>query len=162
MQIKISTYNDQPLSLEDQQSTVHVSVMQQKQSSWIWGKEELVEIIPRRSNTSIFLETAPPRPNEEAPEEIELRVPADGVIPLSIELMDETQTLTVDVSNLWPQTVSQLDVHNSCLSFPLCVQAYFGDSHNTLQLYRRYASPSRSYLQIQSPSAPAEVSTSVC
>lgn len=43
------------------------------------------------------LGTAPPRPSEVAPEELELRVPADGVILLNIQLMDDTQTLTVDV-----------------------------------------------------------------
>ncbi|XP_028460461.1 CD109 antigen [Perca flavescens] len=68
------------------------------------------------------------RPEETLPKEMEFPVPADGVIPLNIQLMNEMETLTID--------------------------AYFEDSHNTLQLYRSYTSPSDSYLQIQKPSGP--------
>ncbi|KAI4790643.1 hypothetical protein KUCAC02_034493, partial [Chaenocephalus aceratus] len=34
--LKISTYNDEPLSTEDQRKTVKVSVMQRKQNPWSW------------------------------------------------------------------------------------------------------------------------------
>ncbi|KAM7395893.1 hypothetical protein PAMA_007252 [Pampus argenteus] len=64
-------------------------------------------------------------------QDIEFPLTPDGVIPLYIQLMNETATLTIDAS--------------------------FEDSQNTLQLYRSYISPSHSYLQIQKPFRPAEV-----
>ena len=39
----------------------------------------------------------------------------------------------------------------------LCFQASFEDGHGALQLDRSYTSPSHTYLQIQKPSAAAEV-----
>lgn len=36
-------------------------------------------------------------PEEMPPKEMEFRVPADGVIPLHIQLMNETERLTIDV-----------------------------------------------------------------
>nr|XP_033503796.1 CD109 antigen isoform X2 [Epinephelus lanceolatus] len=127
--LKISTYNDQPLSLEDQQKTVTVSVMQRKQRPLIWKtykKEEMV----LQSNMSGPSGTVRPHQKEMQSKEMEFPVPADGVIPLNIKVMDETEVLAID--------------------------AYFEDSHETLQLYRSYTSPSHSYLQIQKPSTPAE------
>lgn len=59
--------------------------------------DDVVEMVPRRSNMSSFLRTVPPRPKEMVPEEMEFPVPADGVIPLYIQLMNETETLTIDV-----------------------------------------------------------------
>lgn len=42
--------------------------------------------------------------------------------------------------------------------FTICsFQAYFGDSYNSLHLYRSYTSPSHSYLRIQTPVTPLEV-----
>ncbi|XP_070782389.1 CD109 antigen [Enoplosus armatus] len=123
--LKISTYDNQPLSPEDQLKTVQVSVMQRKQSPWSWKMDSVEEMVPRGSNMSH------PHPENTPPKEMEFPVPADGVIPLYIQLMNETETLTVDAS--------------------------FEDSHNTLQLYRSYTSPSHSYLQIQKPSRPPEV-----
>ncbi|XP_068564419.1 CD109 antigen [Cebidichthys violaceus] len=130
--LKISTYNDQPLSPEDQGKMVHVSVMQQKRSPWSWKmdiKEE--ENWPRRSNMSVNQGVGSPQPEEMISEEMEFPVPGDGCIPLNIRVMNETETLTID--------------------------AYFEDSHATLQLYRSYKSPSHSYLQIQKPSGRLEV-----
>ncbi|XP_076612690.1 CD109 antigen [Chaetodon auriga] len=129
--LKISTYNDQPLSLDDQQKTVQVSVMQRRQSPWSWKTDQMEGMVPRRSNVSDPSGTVRRRPEEMPPEDMEFLVPADGVIPLHIQLMNETETLTIDAS--------------------------FEDSHNTLQLYRTYTSPSHSYLQIQKPSRPPEV-----
>ncbi|XP_039980771.1 CD109 antigen isoform X2 [Xiphias gladius] len=128
--LKISTYNDQALSLEDQQKIVQVSVMQRKQSPWIWEMDKVEEMRPRTSNTS-GPSGRPPRPEETPPEEMEFPVPADGVISLYIQVMNETETLTIDAS--------------------------FEDSQSTLQLYRSYTSPSHSYLQIQKPTRPPEV-----
>ncbi|XP_054475011.1 CD109 antigen [Anoplopoma fimbria] len=130
--LKISTYNDKPLSPEDQRMTVHVSVMQQKQSPWNWEmymKEN--EMRPFQSNMTVPLGVTPPKPEAMMPEEMEFPIPADGRIPLNIKLMDETETLTID--------------------------AYFEESHATLQLYRSYRSPNNYYLQIQKPSSPPEV-----
>ncbi|XP_029281676.1 LOW QUALITY PROTEIN: CD109 antigen [Cottoperca gobio] len=121
-------YNNQPLSMEDQRKTVQVSVMQGKQSplSWIMDKEE--DMGPRRSNAvGAFRTGAFPFRGDDA-ETMEFPVPADGCIPLNIQLRNETQTLTID--------------------------AYFEDSHTTLQLYRSYTSPSHSYVQIQKPKPP--------
>ncbi|XP_038583673.1 CD109 antigen [Micropterus salmoides] len=121
--LKISTYNDQPLSLEDQQKAVQVSVIQQKQSQWSWKMDYVEQRIHRQSNMS--------GPEEMPPKEMEFRVPADGVIPLHIQLMNETERLTIDAS--------------------------FEDSHKSLQLYRSYTSSSNSYLQIEKPTKPPEV-----
>ncbi|XP_039638752.1 CD109 antigen [Perca fluviatilis] len=123
--LKISTYNNKPLSPEDQQKTVKVSVMQQKESPWSMQMAE-EGMVPRPLNMSGPSNVV--RPEEMLPKEMEFPVPADGVIPLNIQLMNEIETLTID--------------------------AYFEDSHNTLQLYRSYTSPSDSYLQIQKPSGP--------
>ncbi|XP_042247389.1 CD109 antigen [Thunnus maccoyii] len=132
--LKISTYNNQPLSLEDQRKTVKVSVMQQKQSPWSWKMDKMEEMVPRRQNMSDPSEIVHPSPEETAAQDMEFPLAPDGVIPLYIQLMNETATLTIDAS--------------------------FEDSQNTLQLYRSYTSPSHSYLQIQKPSRPPEVGSS--
>ncbi|XP_072218989.1 CD109 antigen [Leuresthes tenuis] len=125
--LKISTYNGQPLSPEDQQKMVKVSVMQQEDIQWGWMMNQ-VEVMPDRSNSSGSLWTSP---EEMPPNYMELPVPADGVIPLHIEVMKATQELTVEVS--------------------------FEDCQKTLQRYLSYTSPSHTYLQIQKPSKPAQV-----
>ncbi|XP_067429401.1 CD109 antigen [Thunnus thynnus] len=132
--LKISTYNNQPLSLEDQRKTVKVSVMQQKQSPWSWKMDKMEEMVPRRQNMSDPSEIVHPSPEETAAQDMEFPLAPDGVIPLYIQLMNETATLTIDAS--------------------------FEDSQNTLQLYRSYTSPSHSYLQIQKPPRPPEVGSS--
>ncbi|KAA8582937.1 hypothetical protein FQN60_015483 [Etheostoma spectabile] len=124
--LKISTYNDKPLTPEDQQKTVKVSVMQQKQTPWSMQRDQEEEMGPWLLNMSDPSKDV--HPEEMLPKEMEFLVPADGVIPLNIQLMNETETLTID--------------------------AYFEDSHNTLQVFRSYTSPSDSYLQIQKPSEP--------
>ncbi len=83
--------------MEDQLKTVQVSVMQRKQSPWSWKMDMGEEMMPRRSNMSGPSENMRPRPEEMPPEDMEFPVPADGVIPLHIELMNETETLTIDV-----------------------------------------------------------------
>ncbi|KAM7368320.1 hypothetical protein PAMP_014548 [Pampus punctatissimus] len=133
--LKISTYNDQPLSLEDQQKTVKVSVTQRKQSPWTWKKDNKEELVPRQQNMSDPLEFMHAGPKETPAQDMEFPLTPDGVIPLYIQLMNETATLTIDAS--------------------------FEDSQNTLQLYRSYTSPSHSYLQIQKPSRPAEIGSSL-
>ncbi|XP_047429099.1 CD109 antigen isoform X2 [Mugil cephalus] len=123
--LKISTYNNKPLSLADQQKIVEVSAVQRKQTPWVWimeGREK-----PESTNAS--------DPEDMDPKGMEFPVPVDGVIPLSIEIMNETESLYIDAS--------------------------FEDSSNTLQLHRSYTSPSQSYLQIQKPSRPPEVGSSL-
>ncbi|KAM6906749.1 CD109 antigen [Lycodopsis pacificus] len=135
--LKISTYNDQPLSPEDQGKMVHVSVMQQNTSPWSWKMDikERENWPGSGSNMSVTWGVESPQPEQMLSEETEVPVPADGRIPLNIRVMDETETLTID--------------------------AYFEDSHDTLQLYRSYRSPSQSYLQIQKPSGPLEAGSPV-
>ncbi|TDH00772.1 hypothetical protein EPR50_G00191930 [Perca flavescens] len=94
--LKISTYNDKPLSPEDQQKTVKVSVMQQKQNPWSMQMDEEV-MVPRPLNMSGPSKVV--RPEETLPKEMEFPVPADGVIPLNIQLMNEMETLTIDVKS---------------------------------------------------------------
>lgn len=76
---------------------VQVSVMQGKESPWSWKMEEVEEMWPRMSNMS-GPSNRPPRPEETAPKEMEFPVPADGFIRLHIEVMNDTETLTIDVS----------------------------------------------------------------
>ncbi|KAK1889430.1 CD109 antigen [Dissostichus eleginoides] len=124
--LKISTYNDEPLSMEDQRKTVQVSVMQRKQNPWSWSLDENKEMEPRRSNVSGSYGIK--EDEKMVVEEMEFPVPADGLIPLNIQIKNDTETLTID--------------------------AYFEDSHSTLQLYSIYKSPSHSYLQINTPEPP--------
>ncbi|XP_060947396.1 CD109 antigen [Limanda limanda] len=126
--LKISKYNDEPLSPEDRTNMVQVSVMQRKESPW--RMDELFEMRPRASNMSV-----PHIPEQMPPQEMEFPVPADGVIPLHVLVLNGTETLTIDAS--------------------------FLDGHGTLQLYRSYTSPSHSYLQIKEPSSAAEVGSPV-
>lgn len=60
--------------------------------------DNMEELVPRRSNISDPSGTVRRRPEEMPPEDMEFPVPADGVIPLNIQLMNETETLTIDVS----------------------------------------------------------------
>ncbi|XP_062266931.1 CD109 antigen isoform X1 [Platichthys flesus] len=128
--LKISTYNDQPLSPEDRRNLVQVSVLQRKQSLWDWKRDEMLEMRPRVSNMS-----GPQIPEEMPPKEMEFPVPADGVIPLHVLVLNETDTVIIVAS--------------------------FVDGHRILQLYRSYTSPSHTYLQIQEPSSAAEVGSPV-
>ncbi|XP_005452481.2 CD109 antigen isoform X2 [Oreochromis niloticus] len=125
--LKISTYNNQPLSLEDRQKFVKVSVIQQEQRFWAWIGDMVIDTEPEKSDGSGTSES----PNEMLPKEMKFPVPADGLIPFSIEIMSETDMLSIDAS--------------------------FEDSHSNLYIQRSYTSPSESYLQIQKPFTPPEV-----
>lgn len=70
--------------------------MQRKQRPLIWEtykKEEMV----LQSNMSGPSGTVRPHQEEMQSKEMEFPVPADGVIPLNIKVMDETEVLTIDV-----------------------------------------------------------------
>ncbi|XP_040925580.1 CD109 antigen isoform X2 [Betta splendens] len=91
--LKLSTYNNQPLSLDDQQKTVQVSVMQQKLSVSTWaGNQNQALFSPNVSGLS----WSPP--DEPRPLELWFQVPADGVIPLSIFVQDGTGILIIDAA----------------------------------------------------------------
>ncbi|XP_029705401.1 CD109 antigen [Takifugu rubripes] len=126
--LKISTFDNKQLSLEDQQKSVRVSVMQKIQNPWNWKVDEMVELGAHTLNSSVL-----PSPIEA--EEMEFPISADGLIYLHIPIKNNTEMLTID--------------------------AYFEDSHNSLQLYRTYSSPSHSYLQIQKPPTPVQVGSPV-
>lgn len=101
-------------------------------------------------------------PEENMPEEMELPISADGEVHLSIPISERTESLTVDVRRCPLVVLVQL-WFRSWFWFPswslfLCSQAYFGDSYTSLHVYRDYTSPSHSYLGIQRPLAPLEVS----
>eukprot|EP00063_Salmo_salar_P085526 XP_014060361.1 PREDICTED: CD109 antigen [Salmo salar] len=129
-ELKISTYNKWPLTREDQGKTVTISVTQQRHSPWSWKLDDLGLMLPRvlLNSTGPGL---PPMPDEIPVQTMVLPVPADGVIPIHIQLSDKVATLTVDAS--------------------------FKDSYKMLQVYSSYKSPSKSYLQIQKSSLSPQV-----
>lgn len=89
LQLKVSTYNNEPLSAEDQEKTVKVSVVEQRNSPWSWIQAEMFHL---QANSSAGPEKPPAA-------ETEFPVPADGLIPVHIQLRADTHTLTVDVSH---------------------------------------------------------------
>ncbi|XP_014060361.2 CD109 antigen [Salmo salar] len=129
-ELKISTYNKWPLTREDQGKTVTISVTQQRHSPWSWKLDDLGLMLPRvlLNSTGPGL---PPMPDEIPVQTMVLPVPADGVIPIHIQLSDKVATLTVDAS--------------------------FKDGYKMLQVYSSYKSPSKSYLQIQKSSLSPQV-----
>ncbi|XP_041831691.1 CD109 antigen [Melanotaenia boesemani] len=131
VKLRVSTFNGQPLSLEDQEKTVDVSVMQERGSRWDWvmDMKEGMPVGPNASGPSWT------RPEEMPPKDMEFSLPPDGVILLHIEVLNATQLLTIDAS--------------------------VEDCHNSLHLYRSYTSPSHTYLQIEKPSGPAEVGSAL-
>lgn len=96
LQLKVSTYNDEPLSPEDLLKNIQVSVMQGIQSPWSWNKEE-IDIMEPRQGKKLDVPFMQVRPEEMPPVDMEFPVPADGVIPLYIQIMNGTETLTIDV-----------------------------------------------------------------
>ncbi|XP_008290111.1 CD109 antigen [Stegastes partitus] len=125
--LKISTYNGKPLSLKDQQNTVQVSVAQHSRIPPPWHEYPFTGFLHEALTT--------PEPEMDSVETVfkkmELPIPADGVIPLHIEIFNDTEVLSIDAS--------------------------YEDSENSLVIYRKYTSPSQTYLQIQKPSGPAQV-----
>ncbi|XP_029985381.1 CD109 antigen-like isoform X2 [Sphaeramia orbicularis] len=120
--IKLSTFDDQPLSVDDRSMTVHVSVIQETNSPWGW---EHMQRTGRQSNWTHAQQMDHIMDGTKT-EEVELPVGADGLIPLYIHIRNDTRTLTIDAS--------------------------FQDAHETLRLYASYESPSNSYVQIKKPS----------
>ncbi|XP_041716976.2 CD109 antigen [Coregonus clupeaformis] len=129
-ELKISTYDKRPLTRGDQGKTVTISVTQQRHSPWSWKLDDLGLMLPRvvLNSTGPGL---PPMPDEIQVQTMVLPVPADGVIPIHIQLSDKVATLTLDAS--------------------------FKDGYKMLQVYSSYKSPSKSYLQIQKSSSTPQV-----
>ncbi|KAJ3606841.1 hypothetical protein NHX12_026360 [Muraenolepis orangiensis] len=122
--MKISTYNGQPLTPEDQTKWVTVSVMQRE--SYIWeGANFLERRLANGSGDQDFYN------GQDYEQEMHFLVPADGVIPLSIQIIQNIRTLELDAS--------------------------IEDTYEMLSLQSNYHSPSQSYLQIQKPSTPVQV-----
>ncbi|CAL8395362.1 unnamed protein product [Arctogadus glacialis] len=122
--LSVSTYNGRPLTPEDQARTVVVTVRQHRVYAWDG---------PFRPDVVVRNFSGVPEETKDRPERMSFPVPADGVIPLLVEVHEETGSLVID--------------------------ATLEDTYKTLSLVSRYRSPSRSYLQIHDPSAPAQVGT---
>ncbi|XP_036438060.1 CD109 antigen isoform X2 [Colossoma macropomum] len=129
-QLKLSTYNNHPLTSEDQDRRVSVTISQQTFSPMVW--DDPANLQPRSHNFTnstqdIFPASTFPYPSGNMPvERLQLYVPADGVLPISTQLTEDVATLTIEVQ--------------------------YEDTHKTLQLYREYSSPSKSYIQLQTTS----------
>uniref|UniRef100_A0A673AWU6 CD109 molecule n=1 Tax=Sphaeramia orbicularis TaxID=375764 RepID=A0A673AWU6_9TELE len=95
-QIKLSTFDDQPLSVDDRSMTVHVSVIQETNSPWGW---EHMQRTGRQSNWTHAQQMDHIMDGTKT-EEVELPVGADGLIPLYIHIRNDTRTLTIDVSTI--------------------------------------------------------------
>ncbi|XP_036406063.1 CD109 antigen [Megalops cyprinoides] len=141
-QVKVCSYTGEPLTPQDLQQTVTLTVTQHKYSPWTWRPALWEELRPRMDNSS----QPEPQPTDSAQTHpyplpgladmptahtITLPVPADGVVPFEFQLSDDVATLTI--------------------------QAEFRDSHETLELYRGYSSPRKSYIQIRRDSSPSQV-----
>ncbi|XP_055088357.1 CD109 antigen [Periophthalmus magnuspinnatus] len=127
---------------------VQVSVLQQKTTpwTWVWTPMQGLDLNHGPDQDRGPDQDSGPDQNhgpdqdhgldqDEDKEEMELSVPEDGIIPLSIKLREDTQTLTLDAS--------------------------FDDSSTTLMVHSSHASPSGSYLQIQPPTSPAQAGSRV-
>ncbi|XP_068610239.1 CD109 antigen [Brachionichthys hirsutus] len=119
--LKIRRYDGHLPSVDDQLRTVQVKVVQMRKNRPWSGTADV-------DQEHLY-------PDEMVPENLELPVPADGLIPLHIWIRNDTQRLTVKAS--------------------------FEDSHAHLQLNRMYTSPSQSYLQIHGPPSPLRVGSPV-
>lgn len=124
VQLKVQKYDGSVPSGSDL-SKVQVTVLQQKTTPWTWSQPVDSGTSPSPENSEVVSVTM----------NMELSVPEDGLIPLSIELRANTQTLIIDAS--------------------------FMESYNTLMVYSSYVSLSKSYLQIHRPTSPVQVGSSV-
>ena len=67
--------------------------------------DKMEEMVPRRQNMSDPSEIVRPSPEETAAQDMEFPLAPDGIIPLYIQLMNETATLTIDVRNTLRQVL---------------------------------------------------------
>ncbi|XP_051954493.1 CD109 antigen [Xyrauchen texanus] len=126
-QLKLSTYDDRPLTVEDQSRSVRLAVTQHKFSPWTWRWDEQGSLEPRMLNTTPASSFFAPIYNVPV-EEMQLPVTADGVMTFQVHLSENVATLDIE--------------------------AQFEDSVKRLQLYCSYSSPSKSYIQLHRDSEP--------
>lgn len=94
LQVRVSMYDHSPLSTEDQGKMLQLSITQQRLSPWNWRHEDLGFLVPRMPNMSMDY----PSPSQEIPViEMMLPVPANGIVPVHIQLSDEVATLNIEV-----------------------------------------------------------------
>ncbi|KAM9435516.1 CD109 antigen [Clarias gariepinus] len=128
-QLILSTYSSRPLTVEDQSRNVTITVKQQQLSPWMFGLDNPDNFELQNSSHLKFDSTGYPYPDENISVTIlQLSVPADGVIPFQIKLSENIAILTIE--------------------------AQYEGTYKSLQLYTRYSSPSRSYIQLRSKSSP--------
>uniref|UniRef100_A0A8C1EJF4 CD109 molecule n=1 Tax=Cyprinus carpio carpio TaxID=630221 RepID=A0A8C1EJF4_CYPCA len=123
-QLKLSTYDSQPLTAEEQSGSVRLAVTQSKFSPWTWTWDNNESLAPRMMNDTPSFSSIYDIPVEN----IDLPVTADGVMSFQIHLSDSVATLNIE--------------------------ARFKDAVQGLQLYRSYSSPSSSYIQLHRDSEP--------
>lgn len=98
-QVRVSTYDSSPLSVEDQGKMLRLSITQQRMSPWSWRQEDLGILVPRVQNMSMEY----PNLSQEIPViEMSLPVPANGIVPFHIQLSDEVATLNIEVREKRP------------------------------------------------------------
>ncbi|KAG1926840.1 alpha-2-macroglobulin-like protein [Pimephales promelas] len=125
-QVKLSSYDQQALSAEEQSRSVQLAVTQHKFSPWTWMWNEKESLVPRMMNSTPMSTFSP---MYDIPvQEIQLPVSADGVMSFQVQLSDSVSTLDIE--------------------------ARFEDTVQRLQLYKSYSSPSRSYIQLHRDSEP--------
>ncbi|XP_026856595.2 CD109 antigen [Electrophorus electricus] len=126
-QLRLFTYNDHPLAPVDLNRTVTITVREESASPWN----------PRqtpRSNSSGSPNSSHPVSNFPYPsgtisvKTLNLSVPADGLIPLHVQL---SKNVTMVI-----------------------IEAQYEDVDETLQLHTSYSSPSNSYIQLRSTNTP--------
>ncbi|XP_026779187.3 CD109 antigen isoform X2 [Pangasianodon hypophthalmus] len=128
-QLKLSTYNRGPLTAEDQSRSVTLTVSQEHLTPWTLEWENSANFKTRNSSHLEFIASTFIYPNGNiSVKSLQLPVPADGVIPFQIELSENVAMLKIE--------------------------AQYEDIQKSLQLYRRYSSPSGTYIQLRSRSSP--------
>jgi len=97
-QVKLSSYDQQALSAEEQSRSVQLAVTQHKFSPWTWMWNEKESLVPRMMNSTPMSTFSP---MYDIPvQEIQLPVSADGVMSFQVQLSDSVATLDIEVRTL--------------------------------------------------------------
>uniref|UniRef100_A0AAV2KCX4 Uncharacterized protein n=1 Tax=Knipowitschia caucasica TaxID=637954 RepID=A0AAV2KCX4_KNICA len=117
--------------------TVEVTVLQQRSRPWTGIQDRNPDHHPGQDPDHLSDQDSKEDWDQESPvsQNLELPVPHDGIIPLSIELRDDTHSLIIDMS--------------------------LQDSYSTLMIHSSYTSPTGSYIQIHPPHSPPQAGSSV-
>lgn len=93
LQLKLSTYNNSPLTAEDQSRSVTLTVSEEPLSPWMFAWENSA-----KARTWDFINTSFLYPERNISAKVlQLPVPADGIIPFHIELTESVSSLTIEV-----------------------------------------------------------------